>query len=60
MAKFNTAIRGTADVLPEESYKWQFVEKKLLDTARLFGVNGLSLWRLGTIPVYENWNWATQ
>ena len=31
-----------------------------LDTARLFGVNNLSLWRLGTIPVYENWNWATQ
>ena len=29
-----------------------------LDTARLFGVNSLSMWRLGTIPVYENWNWT--
>ena len=29
-----------------------------LDTARLFGVNGLSLWRLGIIPDYENWNWT--
>lgn len=29
-----------------------------LDTARLFGVNSLSVWRLGTIPVYENWNWT--
>ena len=29
-----------------------------LDTARLFGVNSLSLWRLGIIPDYENWNWS--
>ena len=29
-----------------------------LDTARLFGVNSLSLWRLGIIPDYENWNWT--
>lgn len=48
MAKFNTAIRGTADVLPEESYKWQFVEKKLLDTARLFGFCEIR------VPVFEH------
>lgn len=28
-----------------------------LDTARLFGVNAISLWRLGTIPDYTNWSW---
>ena len=28
MAKFNTSVKGTADVLPADSYKWQFVEKK--------------------------------
>ena len=28
-----------------------------LDTARLFGVNAVSLWRLGTIPDYSNWSW---
>lgn len=33
------------------------VQKKL-DTARLFGVNSISLWRLGTIPDYENWSWS--
>lgn len=29
-----------------------------LDTARLFGVNAISLWRLGTIPDYSNWSWS--
>ena len=31
------APRGTQDVLPSESYKWQFVENLLRDTAGLFG-----------------------
>ena len=48
MAKFNTAIKGTADVLPENSYKWQFVERKLLDTARLFGFCEIR------VPVFEH------
>lgn len=31
------APKGTKDILPEESYKWQFVEKTVRDTARVFG-----------------------
>ena len=29
-----------------------------LQTARLLDVTGISLWRLGTIPQYENWTWS--
>ena len=29
--------KGTKDVLPSESYKWQYVEKTARETARLFG-----------------------
>lgn len=47
MAKFNTAIKGTADVLPQDSYKWQFVEKKMLETAELFGFQEIR------VPVFE-------
>lgn len=32
-----TAPRGTQDVVPKESYKWQFVERLLLETAGLYG-----------------------
>ena len=28
------------------------------DTAKLFGLSGVSLWRLGTIPDYDSWNWS--
>ncbi|MBE6798644.1 MAG: histidine--tRNA ligase [Ruminococcaceae bacterium] len=48
MAKYNTAIRGTADVLPDESYKWQYVEGKMLETAKLFGFNEIR------VPVFEH------
>lgn len=34
-----TAPRGTADILPKDSYKWQFVEELLLDMAKKFGFN---------------------
>ena len=47
MAKFNTTVKGTADVLPQDSYKWQFVEKKMLDTAGLFGFQEIR------VPVFE-------
>ena len=30
--------KGTKDVLPNESYKWHFLEKKIRRTARLFGL----------------------
>lgn len=29
-----------------------------LDAARLLGITGVSLWRMGTIPAYADWNWA--
>lgn len=31
--------------------------KAKLELAKLFGVNGVSLWRLGTIPNTTDWNW---
>ena len=37
MAQNNAAPKGTQDVLPEQSAKWQYVEQKMLETAALFG-----------------------
>lgn len=48
MAEINKAIRGTADVLPNDSYKWQFVEQKMLETASLFGFKEIR------VPVIEH------
>ncbi len=31
--------KGTKDVLPQDSYKWQFVEKKARETAQVFGAS---------------------
>ncbi len=42
------SIKGTADVLPSDSYKWQFVERLYLDTARLYGFNEIR------IPTFED------
>ena len=42
------SIKGTADVLPSDSYKWQFVERLFLDTARLYGFNEI------LIPTFED------
>ncbi len=47
MAKTITAIRGTQDVLPGESYQWQYIEKTLLETASLYGYKELR------VPVFE-------
>ena len=47
MAKYNTSIKGTADILPADSHKWQFVEKKMLETAGLFGFSEIR------VPVFE-------
>ena len=47
MAKTITAIRGTQDVLPSESYQWQYIEKTLLETASLYGFKELR------VPVFE-------
>ena len=43
MAEINRAVKGTGDVLPSDSYKWQFVEGKMLETARLYGFNEIRI-----------------
>jgi histidyl-tRNA synthetase len=48
MSEINRAVKGTNDVLPEDSYKWQYVENKMLETARLFGFKEIR------IPVFEH------
>ena len=35
MSEINRAGKGTGDVLPNYIYKWQFVEGKMLESARL-------------------------
>ena len=48
MAEINRAPRGTNDVLPADSIKWQYTEKKMLETASLFGFSEIRL------PVFEH------
>ncbi len=48
MAEINRAVKGTNDILPSDSHKWQFVEKTLLDTAGLYGFREIR------IPVFEH------
>ena len=42
------SIKGTQDVLPADTYKWQFVERLFLDTAKLCGFNEIR------IPTFED------
>lgn len=42
-----TAPKGTQDILPSESYRWQFIEQLLSDTAKLFGFREIRT------PVFE-------
>ena len=48
MSEINCAIKGTNDILPEESNKWQFVESKMLETALQFGFKEIR------VPVFEH------
>ncbi len=48
MSEINRAIKGTNDILPNESHEWQFVEGKMLETARLYGYNEIR------VPVFEH------
>ena len=48
MAEINHAVKGTNDILPAESGRWQFVEQRMLDTARLYGFNEIR------VPVFEH------
>ena len=48
MALLTQAAKGTQDVLPKESGKWQYVERSLLETARLYGFKEIRT------PVFEH------
>ncbi len=48
MSDINRAVKGTNDVLPEDSYKWQSIESKMLNTASLFGFKEIR------VPVFEH------
>ncbi len=48
MALLTQAPRGTQDVLPSDSYKWQQIERSVLDTAAVFGFRELR------IPTFEH------
>lgn len=48
MALLTQAIRGTGDVLPSDSHRWQHVENVLLETARLHGFREIRT------PVFEH------
>lgn len=43
-----TAPKGTQDILPEESYKWQFVENAVRDICRQYGFSEIRT------PVFEH------
>jgi histidyl-tRNA synthetase len=40
--------RGTFDILPSESYRWQYIESRFLDLARRFGFQRI------VTPIFEN------
>ena len=48
MSEINRAVKGTNDILPEESHIWQFVEGKMLETAALYGFKEIR------VPVFEH------
>ncbi len=43
-----TAPKGTADILPSQSYKWHYVENIIRDTCRLYGFSEIRT------PVFEH------
>ena len=48
MAEINRAVKGTNDILPDESHNWQFVEGQMLDVASLYGFKEIR------VPVFEH------
>ncbi len=48
MAEINRAIKGTNDMLPADSHKFQFVESKMLEIASLYGFREIR------VPVFEH------
>ncbi len=47
MAQLIKKIKGTEDILPRDSYKWQFIEKVLSDEAKVYGFREIRT------PVFE-------
>ncbi len=48
MALLTQAVKGTQDVLPKDSKKWQYIERKLIEAARLHGFKEMRT------PVFEH------
>lgn len=48
MSEINRAIKGTNDILPDDSHRWQFVESKMLEIASLYGYKEIR------VPVFEH------
>ena len=48
MAEINRAVKGTHDVLPDNSHNYRFVEEKMLDIASLYGFREIR------VPVFEH------
>lgn len=48
MALITKKLRGTEDVLPQDSYRWQFLENIMREQARVYGFSEIRT------PVFEN------
>ena len=48
MAILTKGPRGTQDVLPAQSYKWQYLEKKVMEIAGLYGFREIR------VPTFEH------
>ena len=48
MSEINRAVKGTNDILPDDSHRWQFVEGKMLEIAALYGFKEIR------VPVFEH------
>lgn len=47
------APRGTQDVLPQDSYRWQFLERTLLETASLYGFSEIRTPSFEAIDLFQ-------
>ncbi len=45
--------KGTKDILPEESYKWQYIENTAREVARIFGVKEIKTPTFEHTEVFE-------
>lgn len=48
MAEINRAVKGTNDILPNQSYKYRYAEQKMLQIARFYGFREIR------VPVFEH------